>query len=60
MAALIQLLLNKKQFVIFICEGTPVLTYLSIENAKNVDAPDLKSTLEIASIALALLTITTN
>ena len=48
MAALIQLLLNKKRFVLFICEGKPVLKYLSIENAKNADAPDLKSTLEIA------------
>ena len=35
-------------YVIFICENTPVLTYLSIENAKNADAPDFKSTLEIA------------
>ena len=35
-------------YVIFICEGTPALTYRSIENAKNADAPDFKSTLEIA------------
>ena len=35
-------------YVLFICEGKPVLKYLSIENAKNADAPDLKSTLEIA------------
>ena len=35
-------------YVLFICEGTPVLKYLSIENVKNADAPGLKSTLEIA------------
>ena len=35
-------------YVLFICEGTPVLKYLSIKNAKNADAPDLKSILEIA------------
>ena len=35
-------------YVPFICEGKPVLKYLSIENAKNADAPDPKSTLEIA------------
>ena len=34
-------------FVIFICEGTPVLKYLSIKNVRNVDAPGLKSTLEV-------------
>ena len=48
MAALIQLLLNKKRFVLFIREGTPVLKYLSIEKVKNANAPDLKSTLEVA------------
>ena len=35
-------------YVLFICEGTPVLKYLSIENVKNADAPGLKSTLEVA------------
>ena len=34
-------------YVLFICEGTPVLKYLSIENVKNADATGLKSTLEI-------------
>ena len=35
-------------YVLFTCEGTPVLKYLSIENVKNVDAAGLKSTLEVA------------
>ena len=35
-------------YVLFICEGTPVLKYLSIENVKNADAPGFKSTLEVA------------
>ena len=35
-------------YILLICEGTPVLKYLSIENVKNADAPGLKSTLEIA------------
>ena len=35
-------------YVIFTCEGTPVLKYLSIENVKNVDAARLKSALEVA------------
>ena len=48
-------------YVLFICEGTPVLECLSIENVKNADAPGLKSTLEVAfNCSLALLTITTN
>ena len=34
-------------YVLFICEGIPVLKYLSIENAKNADARGLKSILEI-------------
>ena len=34
-------------YVLFIYEDTPVLKYLSIENAKNADAPDLKSNLGI-------------
>ena len=34
-------------YVLFICEGIPVLKYLSIENAKNADALGLKSILEI-------------
>ena len=34
-------------YVLFICEDTPVRKYLSIKNAKNADAPDLKSNLEI-------------
>ena len=34
-------------YVLFISKGTPVLKYLSIKNAKNADAPDLKSILEI-------------
>ena len=47
--------------VLFICEGTPVLECLSIENVKNADAPGLKSTLEVAfNCSLELLTITTN
>ena len=29
-------------YVLFICEGTPVVKYLSIENVKNVDARGLK------------------
>ena len=48
-------------YVLFICEGTPVLECLSIENVKNADAPGLKSTLEVAfNCSLELLTITTN
>ena len=35
-------------YVFFVCKGTPVLKYLSIDNVKNADAPRLKSTLEIA------------
>ena len=35
-------------YVLFICEGTPLLKYLSIENVKNTDALGLKSTLEVA------------
>ena len=35
-------------YVLFICEGTPVLKYLSIENVKNANAPGFKSTLEVA------------
>ena len=35
-------------YVLFIFEGTLVPKYLSIENVKNVDAPGLKSTLEVA------------
>ena len=35
-------------YVLFICEDTPVLKYLSIKNVKNADAPGLKSTLEVA------------
>ena len=34
-------------YVLFICEGTPVLKYLSIKNVKNDDAPGLKSNLEV-------------
>ena len=29
-------------YVLFTCEGTPVVKYLSIENVKNVDARGLK------------------
>ena len=39
---------QKTIYVLFICEGTPVPKYLSIENVKNADAPGLKSTLEVA------------
>ena len=47
-------------YVLFICEGTPVLEYLSIENVKNADAPGFKSTLDVAfNCSLVLLTITT-
>ena len=35
-------------YVLFICEVTPLLKYLSIKNVKNADAPGLKSTLEVA------------
>ena len=35
-------------YVIFICEGTTILKYLSIENVKNADALGLESTLEVA------------
>ena len=35
-------------YVLFICEGTPILKYLSIENVKNADALGFKSTLEVA------------
>ena len=49
MAALIHLLVNKKQFIyFFICEGTPVLKYLSIESVKKADAHGLKARLETA------------
>ena len=34
-------------YILFICEGTPVVKYLSIENDKHVDAPGLKSILEV-------------
>ena len=47
-------------YVLFICEGTTVLEYLSIENVKNADAPGFKSTLDVAfNCSLVLLTITT-
>ena len=39
---------QEKTYVLFICEGTPVLKYLNIENVMNADAPGLKSTLEVA------------
>ena len=39
---------QKTIYFLFICEGTPVPKYLSIENVKNADAPGLKSTLEVA------------
>ena len=51
---------QKTIHVLFICEGIPVLKYLSIDDVKNADAPDLKSILEVAFITLALPTITTN
>ena len=38
---------QKRFMFFFICEGTPVLKYLSIKNVKNADAPGLKSTLEV-------------
>ena len=39
---------QEKTYVLFICEGTPVLEYLSIKNVKNVDAPGRKSTQGVA------------
>ena len=47
MAALIQLLLNKKWFMFFLSVRVYLYLNLSIENAKNADAPGLKSILEI-------------
>ena len=35
-------------YILFICEGTPVLKYLSIESVKKADAHGLKATLETA------------
>ena len=35
-------------YILFICEGTPVLKYLSIESVKKANAHDLKATLETA------------
>ena len=34
-------------YILFICEGAPVLKYHSTKNVKNADAPHLKSTLEV-------------
>ena len=35
-------------YILFICEGTPVLKYLSIESVRKVDAHGLKAMLETA------------
>ena len=35
-------------YILFICEGTPVLKYLSIESVKKADAHGLKATFETA------------
>ena len=35
-------------YALSVCEGTPVLKYLSIEDVKNADAPYLKLTLEVS------------